>query len=441
MKSRSAYVWAAAIAAVVATWSSYSVYGDVPTGNEAQARKYYRSLAKSIHYPSQGTIEQTTLADVATYLGYAGITGPDLQNISSPILMDPKRLLAPCTGACPETLEHQAVVVAALGSASIGSDDILATRFFAPKIMNINLTPDVRPIGWRKLVRIRARDGSQAKLNHIATGIILFNFFTNPGSQPFLSESVNTQVMLVTETDKAPLKNPPMDTLYWLDYDANSNGGRLAFALNAAFDANELPAGTGKRDYFVPSGCVACHGANDHRSMVNYLDTDHWFDRLENDFVDLKATNLPLLFDARTNNTSTSNYAQAFDVIRRFNGEADLEVQNAQPKHDETLASAKWLELHRSNVAHVGVLERSIGPVAWSGDDDRQTLEVLNQYCFRCHGTIKYSVFNKENVRNRHVDLVLRIDPNEKVGTRMPPDRPLPAEQRALLLRNLPRKK
>ena len=48
-------------------------------------------------------------------------------------------------------------VLSALGTTTINPGDILVTRFFAPKIMNINLPEATRPTGWRKLVRLKAR--------------------------------------------------------------------------------------------------------------------------------------------------------------------------------------------------------------------------------------------------------------------------------------------
>ena len=75
-----------------------------------------------------------------------------------------------------------------------------------------------------------------------------------------------------------------MDSLYWLDYDVLSHGGKLSMALNQRFDANELTRGSnGIRPYFVPDGCVVCHGITKKAPLVNYLDTDEWFDRIEND--------------------------------------------------------------------------------------------------------------------------------------------------------------
>ncbi len=388
---------------------------DVARGSLQDAQKYYRSLSTKIGFSTPDGIFLTTLDDVASYFGYSGITGADLQNISPVVLMDPGRLVAPCAnpfGNCPDTLKNRDAFLASLGGATINPDDILATRFFAPKIVNINTPEQTRQLGWRKLVRLHARPGSDAQANHIASGIILFNFFSNPGATPFAptDESINTQVILIPELSKIPnpgVRDSNTAALYWLDYDPLlAKGGKLAFSLPASFDANELsPDTSGVQPYFVPDGCIACHGNNQNRSMVNYLDTDHWYDRLDNDFPNLKAQGLPILFDAQTNDITTPEYKAAFDVIRRFNREADQQAVMAQPTHDEVHA---------------------------------KLLSDLNQYCFRCHGTIKFSVFNKQAVQERHPNIIERIQPGAPIGIRMPTDRPLPDDIRQFLIDHLP---
>src|SRR5207249_10995280 len=142
-----------------------------------------------------------------------------------------------------------------------------------------------------------------------------------------------TQVMLLAPSQKA--------RLYWLDFDRE---GKLGLALNASFDAADLPGG-GTRDYFVPDGCNACHGSpgNFAPPMVNYLDTDHWFDRLDSDFISLKAAGTALLFDANTNDFSLPSFAATFDVIRRFNEEALLQNVAVRPRGTfEAEAARTW---------------------------------------------------------------------------------------------------
>jgi hypothetical protein len=424
---------------LIAGLSATTCFADVSHGKPEDATNYYQGLAKEIAFSTPDNIFASTLDTVASYLGYAGITGTDLQNLLPATLMNPDLLLA------PNTLTNRDAVIASLGPIAIRPDDILVSRFFAPKIMNVNEPEEKRKLGWRKLLRLRARFGSTAQAHHIAYGIILFNFFTDRDATPFgpNDNSLNTQVMLVTEfTNVAPPGADGLSTLYWLDYDNLTNGGRLSLALNQTFDANNLPGSTnGVQPYYVPAGCVACHGSNDKAPLVNYLDTDHWFDRLDTDFRDVKAKNLPLLVDAQTNDTNALSYKTAFDVIRRFNAEADEQVRNAQPQHDEALASQKWLELHNGSNDRFPPIARAIGPEPrWSAQDanDIKTLETLNQYCFRCHGTVKYSVFNKQALHDRRPNARKRLQPDADVSLRMPTDRPLTNDVRAFLLNHLP---
>ncbi len=390
---------------------------EVPSGSEAEAKEYYSKLSLTLNYATPATIGETTLTDLAAYLGYGKISADELE-------------FAP-----PESLMARGE-----------PRGILVSRFFAPKIMNVKFretSPEFR-LGWRKLVRIKAMAGSSAKAANIVSAVILFNFFPPPGRMPYErgNFSVNTQVMLLPDPVKiTPLRGQKgdgtMDTVYWLDYQNTTSAGpgKLGYFLHASFDANELP-GAGTKNYYVPHGCVACHGNNMQRPLLNFMDTDHWFDRLENDFPQLKDSGQPLLFDAGTNDPTSPQFKKIFDIIRTFNHEADQHAKQAQPRHDETLASAKWMEIHANNDAPVPPLKRAIGPAPqWSANTpgDEAALATLNQYCYRCHGTVKFSVFNRQAVMERRANILQRILPTAEVGMRMPPDRELPPDKLELL--------
>lgn len=433
------------LAAVCFFLAAAVVQAEVPTGSREEAEEYFVSLSKTLKYPAtlytgsnvpdaetiKITIANTTLTDLAAYMGYPTLTAEKLE------FGDPGTLAA--DGKYPP---------GTLMANGAKPGDVLVSRFFAPKIMNVKFKEgdsDFR-LGWRKLIRLKAQDKSAAQINHIASAVILFNTFTIPGEQPYGrgNFSVNTQIMLLPEPAKIrPLppksdKNANMDTVYWLDYqNATKDGpGKLGYALNASFDANELPQGEKGRDYFVPHGCVACHANNMQRSLLNYMDTDHWFDRLKTDFPKFRDTKTPLLFDAGTNDVTTERFRNAFQLIQTFNDEADKHAHLAQPKHDETLASAKWLELHKTDPKPVPPVQRAIGPAPqWSAADqnDVAVLETMNQYCYRCHGTVKFSVFNKQATVERAANIVQRLKTSE-VGLKMPPDRELPEDKRKQLV-------
>ena len=432
---------------IVATAASILLWAaNVPHGSPDRARSYYGQLATKLGFRDPQTIFSSTLDDVTAYLGYAGLSGQDLQRLTPDTLMDPDKLLTPCaTAPCPG-MDHPEQLQQAIGPRPLRHGDILAARFFAPKIMNINDPPNIRQLGWRKLIRLRARPGSAAATHHVDTAIILLNFFTNPGQQPFdpAQESANTQVILTTS-------DATLDSIYWLDYDKQSKGGLLSLQLNAFFDArnfqpNEVAGGTnGIQPYYVPDGCVGCHGGeNDHKALVNYLDTDHWFDRLNDDFTDLRDRGVPVVFDAGTNDTSTPAFARAFDVIRQFNEEAEAHAQRTNSHAFHTPAAQTWLRVHQNNNNHVAPVERAIpGSTSWT-NSDAETLAMLNRYCFRCHGTIKFNVFDKTAVVNNAAAIRESLKPNSEALRRdpnilMPRDRIMPANDLDRLLQLLPR--
>jgi hypothetical protein len=395
------------------------VRADVPSGSLEEAKKYYKKISKDLKYATPEKIGDTTLSDLATYLGYKTLTAQKLE-------FDP-----------PEKLKDN-------GAAG----DVLVSRFFAPKIMNVKFSEDNEKfkLGWRRLVRLKAQAGSTARENHIASAVILFNTFTKPTDEPFgkANFSVNTQVMLLPDPAFIrPLTGQPgdgqMDSVYWLDYQSATadRPGKLGFALDASFDANNLP-GEGIQPYFVPHGCVACHGNNDQRSLLNFLDTDHWFDRLNNDFPEFKKSKRPLLFDAGTNDPADQKFKDAIDVIRTFNTEAHAHAKQAQPKHDESLAAAKWLEIHKTDYGPVPPIKRTIGAdPQWSAEDANEVavLGTMNQYCYRCHGTVKFSVFNKGWMLENRAKVHLRLATDAEVGLKMPLDRDIPKEKRDQLLK------
>jgi len=377
----------------------------ITPGSAAQARVYYKDVI-SRQLSFDATPGATTLDNLLDFLGYP-TSGLKLQTLDPEVLMNPARASSADGLGIPEK---------GLNGATLREEDILAARFFAPKIVNVS-TKDPIP-GWRKLVRLRVRPESRAARVGIESAVILFNFFVPVDQPPFEGPSINTQVMLLA---------PKLTSrLYWLDFDPK---GTLSLALNASFDAADLQGG-GTRDYFVPDGCNACHGSpgNLRPPMMNYLDTDHWFDRLENDFATLKT---PVVFDAHTNDTTQAGFAPAFDVIRRFNEEALLQNASVQPDSFETQAAATWLKLHADSDAHFPPIARSFSGSAGQSWQASETdgLNLLNRYCFRCHGSVRFSIFDRQAVVERAGIMRQRIKPSQQQakspGFKMPPDRPL----------------
>src|SRR5439155_467097 len=200
------------------------------------------------------TIENSTIKNLVTYFGHTNINARDLHRLSSDELM-----------------------------ALSADGDILATRFFAPKISDVQEKPAQIPqggFGWRKLVRLKAKAGS------------------------------------IAETNTKP------------------------------------------KEYFVPDSCAQCHGGVRNRAKLNYLDTDHWVDRVtpaygladprfaQEDFTALAQAPFGVLYDGGKD-TTTSKFKNAFDVIRKLN--EDIKTQNTDiggGNNFQLAAVTKWLELH-----------------------------------------------------------------------------------------------
>ena len=176
----------AIIAGITAAVTIALYAANVPSGSPDQARAYYRGLATTLGFRDPVTIFTSTLDDVTAYMGYQGLGARDLQRLSSAVLMDPGQLTSPCTPPTPcAGVENPTLFQQTLAVRPLRSGDILAARFFAPKIININDPPATRQLGWRKLIRLRVQPGSMAAAHQIDAAIILLNFFTNPGETPF----------------------------------------------------------------------------------------------------------------------------------------------------------------------------------------------------------------------------------------------------------------
>jgi hypothetical protein len=412
-------------------------------GSPEEAVKYYKELSTKLGMLTPDTIEtQATVHVLLSYLGYRELTPEDIE------FEAPESLMAKYPG-------------------TTGVADILISRFFAPKIVDFSKLPAQRSIGWRRLVRIKARPSSTALAQGVESAWILFNHFTDPPvHRPFggsklqqvkTNSSVNTQVALVTDcailasdaTRRKQCEEKKLNSIYWMDFGESKQGYKLSYQLDAFFDAGSLaPTGDTKAPYFVPNGCDACHGSLGGNAILNTLDTDHWMDRItDGDFPALSNPNAPApLFDAGKD-TKSDQYRAAFDVLRRLNREIEAMQERTNPKSFHLMATRKWLQLHQRSVvpettlAKRGIdffnvghpLKASRNPpdgvvLRWtSAPDDQKLLGLLNKYCYRCHGAIRFDVFSKDMVADLSNTILLRIKPTpaqqQILGFQMPIDR------------------
>jgi hypothetical protein len=333
--------------------------------------------------------------------------------------------------------------------------DVLSSAFFAPKITDVSKTVGDAPdpnlnIGWRKLIRLKARAGSPALSKGVGAGFLLFNKFQGPhDSNPFrpadaVNESKATQLILV-RGDGSGLKRP----VYFFVFGPLSGGSKLITFILASFDERITNASPLDNRYHVPHACAQCHGGkitdinNDDQYKplkLNYLDTDHWFDRLDDDFAVVKGMPFPVLFDGDKDEASPK-FAAAFDVIRQLNTE--IRAQNAKVEPPSTAVPSfqlravdKWLQLHATSSSHQNVFARALPnptgtPWSATATPDKDLLPLLNQYCFRCHSSLIYSVFDRPAVAGRRGSILGRLHKTPVADkARMPQDRDLDCAQK-----------
>jgi hypothetical protein len=436
-------------------------HAHVAGGNETEARAYYRKIAEPGHlgFQTPATIENSSIKDLLVYFGFSNVSASDLHRLSSEQLM-------------------------ALGA----EGEILATTFFAPKISRVDTPAPATPVGgfgWRKLVRFKARAGSAADTKGMDSLFFLQNnFAASPSVSPFDASQADKTVALFNQaivTRKAgsgPYNNKKR-ALFFFAYnslvkcrdasggakscEANDvpittggtfqDDGALGFKLKASFDVRNPETETqGKEFYFVPRSCEDCHGRVRFNAKLNYLDTDHWFDRVKPNYglsdprfsqEDFTALTRDVLPDGGPDPT-TEKFKKAFDVIRKLNRE--MRAQNvdaatnsdvAAPVNFPIRAVTKWLALHDPALADatkpVPPFRRGFGTKPWdpANDDERTLLYFFNRYCFRCHSSIKYHVFERSEVLRLKGDIADRVTELTDPKLWMPQDRVFPGLEQA----------
>lgn len=378
----------------------------VESGREDSAKRYYREVVSpQLGFLTPETIEASSIKDLLEYFGYSDITAQDLHRQSS------KELMA----------LHE-------------PGDILATRFFAPKITAVAAEPTQIPasgFGWRKLIRLKAKAGSRAADNGISMLFFLQSVFekTVEGDPFAVDKNVSCFNQAMVVRTKPPFDDKDKHAVYFLTYGPlvpaggqcgggdSQGGGRIIFSLIAAFADRDPETGLGPKDYWVPDSCLQCHGGSPALAKANYLDTDHWFDRVtpdygltdpkykQEDFTALAGSTQGVLYDGGKE-LNKPQFHSAFGVVRIINEE--IRDQNRLLGEDaanfQLAAVNKWLSLHPPGAAgavHVPPYKRSFGSPAWEADNEshRKLLYYFNRYCYRCHSSVEYNVFDLEAVK------------------------------------------
>ena len=219
--------------------------------------------------------------------------------------------------------------------------------------------------------------------------------------------------------------------------EATRHTARRTDHLNATFDGGDEASRNGGnpvKSYFLPDACAQCHGASAATAKLNYLDSDHWFDRTlaGDDFSDLAASPHGVVFDGGKD-TAAPQFAEAFAVLRRLN--QDIWAQNAGVGGEDFgfRSVDRWLTVHATSTAFADLIGRALPPPAgqpaarqWQDTpEDRALLGQLNRFCFRCHSSVAYHVFDKEAVFRRRDRMARRVELGPLRPGGMPQDRTL----------------
>ena len=382
----------------------------VDQGDADSAADYARYIEQELGFPVDGTLD-----DLLRFCGFDTLSGRELETRPSRDLM----------ASYP--------------------DRLLASRFFAPKISDVSGIggpAGAKDLGWRKLVRLAVPAGAPAAARGIAAAYVLFNVFqprVEIGSDPFdpcsrtaSRCSASNQVILVPRTVQTG-----RDALFWLVFENAVGGGKRTDHLAAAFDGGDEASRSGGnpvKPYFLPDACGQCHGGSGATATLNYLDSDHWFDRTMagDDFADLVASPNGVVFDGGKD-TAAPQFAEAFTVLRRLN--EDIRAQNTGVGGEDfgLRAVDRWLTVHATSTVFADLIARALPPPAgqpaarqWQDTpEDRALLGQLNRFCFRCHSSVAYHVFDKEAVFQRREAMGRRVERGPLRPGGMPQDRTL----------------
>lgn len=390
----------------------------VTTGSEKDALDYYKRIGPLLGL-KDAKIDIPDLTAFLNYFGYSSLTAEKLEATASTDLMK-----------------------------AFPNDQVLSARFFAPKIVDFNAAP-TNPqypyqAGWRKLVRLDSMSGSKADRAGLGAAYVLFNYVQkDPTLDPFADasfkvESFNTQVIVV----RPAFKKQSEDAALFLDYNPRSQGYTASDALSAAFDTNPPP--NTHENYFVPIACAQCHGHDveagspDSTSgtfpyiTINYLDTDQWYDMAKfGDFPSSPNAKLDVLYDGGSDHAS-NQYKAAFDVFRKLNTLIRQQNIDAARADGSSLfrikAVEKWLSVHQSNDNPVTPIDRALdlgnGSAVWKNTPDEvNLLNLLDHYCFRCHSSVLYDVFDKQAVLDERRTMIIRVQRPSSNTTHMPQGR------------------
>jgi hypothetical protein len=121
---------------------------------------------------------------------------------------------------------------------------------------------------------------------------------------------------------------------------------------------------------------------------------------MEFDFPNTKAQH-DVVFDGDDPSHKSAKYKSAVATFAKLNSEILRQNETAlRPDGSDGFkihAAKKWISLHAKGEGPVDPLRRSIGKAVWARSD-LPLLLMLDRYCFRCHSSMYYNIFDRAAV-------------------------------------------
>lgn len=144
-----------------------------------------------------------------------------------------------------------------------------------------------------------------------------------------------------------------------------------------------------------------------------------------------------MVFDG-TKVTTSPAYKKAFDVIRKLNTGARDQNRTVETGDFKIGAAEFWLSSHANSDEPISFDKRvlSLGGAVWNMavQDEKDLLDTLNRYCFRCHSSIRYNVFDKQSTGDSSFGMEARLRLKQDNPRFMPNGRILPDPERERLI-------
>jgi hypothetical protein len=217
---------------------------------------------------------------------------------------------------------------------------------------------------------------------------------------PFLADALSMQVILVRDPQRT--ESRLNDPTAFMVFDPAADY-KLEYSTTTSWDAADPELTAGLQPYFVPTACIECHNHEFAAATPQFIDTDYLLDKASpgEDFADsVGSSRFGALFEGGKD-LKSKQFHDAFDVVRKLNAEILQHNEAVNPDALSARGARNWMRLHEQSDAHFPPIERGwpSGGKEWRKENPLhgELAPLLTRYCYRCHGTIHYNVFNKHD--------------------------------------------